>query len=156
MKLITERKELAKAINFGRYPVLKIDLADTDDYGLKGCRVRIDAGTFRSGDPHIIKARLRVYRDENKLTTSSSGACLHDSFTYHDDYEMAENAYAPLIRPDQDVVVAVYDSATKSCYAAALVHTGPCVHIGCTTPLDFEDADMTPFMRVVEFNERFK
>lgn len=150
MKFITDRKELAKAMNFGLYPVLKIDLADTDDYGLKGCRVRIDGGTFTSGSPHIIDARIRAYSDEKELTTSCSGSWLSDSFSYHDYFEMAENAYAPIIRPDQDVVVAIYDSKANRCYAALLVHTGPRVNPGCTTPLEFLDADMSPFFDVVK------
>lgn len=151
MKLLTERKELAQAINFGRYPVLYIDLADTDDYGLKGCRVRIDAGTFRTGDPYIIDATLRVYNDEKKLTTFSSGSCLHADFTYHDYKEMVDNAVAPLIHPDEDVVVAVYDSKDRRCFAAMLVHTADHVSRGCTCPLAFEPVDMTPYLRIAEW-----
>jgi hypothetical protein len=135
-------------MNFGKYPVLRIDLADTDDYGLKGCRVRIDAGTFRNGEPYIIDAELRVYRDEKKLTTFSSGACLHDSFGYYDYVKMTENAMAPLIRPDEDVVVAVYDSKKERPYAAMIVHTAKHVSRGCISPLEFDDADMTPYVRV--------
>ena len=148
MKYLKDRQELAMAMNFGKYPVLRIDLADTDDYGLKGCRVRIDNGTFRSGEPYIIKAELRVYRDEKKLTTFQSGACLSASFGYHDYFEMTENAMAPLIHPDEDVVVAVYDSRKKEPYAAVLVHTEKHVNAGCISPLSFEDADMTAYLRM--------
>ena len=146
MKLLKDRKELAMAMNFGRYPVLRIDLADADDYGLKGCRVRIDAGTFRSGDPDISPATLRVYRDERKLTPSCSGSVLSASFTYHDYVEMTENAMAPLIHPDEDVVVAVYNSNKMEALAAILVHTNASVRRNCTEPLGFEAVDMTPFL----------
>lgn len=146
MKFITERKELAQAINFGRYPVLYIDLADADDYGLKGCRVRIDAGTFRSGDPYIIDAILRVYSDEKKLTTASYGSCLHADFSYHDYKEMVDNAFSPLIHQDEDVVIAVYHSLEHICCAAILVHTASRVNPGCSEPLTFEDVDMTPYL----------
>lgn len=148
MKYLTERKELAQAINFGRYPVLYIDLANADDYGLKGCRVRIDAGSFSSGNPYIIDAELRVYSDEKTLTTSASGACLHADFSYFDYKEMVDNAVAPLIRPDQDVVVAVYDSNARRCFAAMLVHTAKHVSRGCTCPLSFEQVDMTPYLDI--------
>lgn len=105
MKCINERHELAMAMNFGKYPVLSIDLADSDDYGLKGCKVRIDAGTFKDGTPYIITADLRVYRDECKLTTSADPCGLHADFTYSDYTGMVANAQAPLIKADQDVVI---------------------------------------------------
>ncbi len=146
MKLIKDRQELAMAMNFGKYPVLKIDLADADDYGLKGCKVRIDAGTFRDGLPYIITATLRVYLDECKLTTSADPVCLHADFTYSDYAKMVTNAQAPLIKPDQDVVVAVYDSKNKRAFAAILVHTKPFIDKHCYTPLGFEDVDMTPYL----------
>ena len=146
MKLLMNRQDIAKAMNFGKYPVLRIDLADTDDYGLKGCKVRIDNGTFRTGEPYIIKAQLRVYRDAKKLTTFSGGACLSASFTYYDYVEMAENAMAPLIHPDEDVVVAVYDSKHNIPLAPFIIHTGKRVSSECISPLEFEDADMTPYL----------
>lgn len=146
MKLIKGRQELAMALNFGKYPVLKIDLADADDYGLKGCKVRIDAGTFSDGLPYIITAELRVYRDECKLTTSADPCCLSNSFTFGDYADMVTNAQAPLIKPDQDVVVAVYDSKNKRAFAAILVHTNPRVNRNCSTPLDFENVDMIPYL----------
>ena len=147
MKMLKDRRELAMAINFGRYPVLKIDIADSDEYGLKGCKVRIDAGKFKnSDDPFFIEAELRVYRDEKKLTTSSGGAVLKNDFTYYDYVQMVERAQAPLIRAGEEVVVAVYDSRTQSAFAAILVRTGPKVRKFCSTPLDFEDVDMTPFL----------
>ena len=153
MKKLTTRQEIARAMNFGKYPVLRIDLADTDHYGLKGCRVRIAAGTFRNGEPHIIDAVLRVYQDEKKLTTFSAGACLSASFTYYDYVEATENAMAPLIHPDEDVVVAVYDSKTKKPLLPFIVHTGKRVNIGCIAPLEFEDADMTMYVAAAGFTD---
>jgi hypothetical protein len=146
MKLLKDKHELAMAINFGKYPVLKIDLADSDDYGLKGCKIRIDAGTFKDGMPFFIHATIRAYRDECKLTTSQGATCLSNSFTYSDYTDMVEFAQAPLIKADQDVVVAVYDSSKRMPHAAFIVHTGKTVSKFCSTPLTFEDADMTPYL----------
>ena len=145
MKLLHDRKELALAMNFGKYPVLTIDMADADDYGLKGCKVRIDAGTFNDGEPYFIRATIRAYCDDRRLTTSSPCTCLSASFTWHDYEEMVEFATAPVIKPDQDVVVAVYDSRQHKPYAAFIAHTGKHVSRHCSTPLTFEDADMTPY-----------
>lgn len=146
MKLLKDKHELAKAMNFGKYPVLKIDLADSDDYGLKGCKVRIDAGTFKDGEPFFIHATIRAYRDKCKLTTSQGATCLTNCFTYNDYTEMVEYAQAPLIKADQDVVVAVYDSKKKMPYAAFIAHTSKFVSKFCSTPLQFEDTDMTPYL----------
>lgn len=146
MKLLQERQELARAINFWKYPVLKIDLADSDEYGLKGCNVRIDAGTFRTGEPYYIEAELRAYRDEKRLVLSAGGTVLKNDFTYYDYVHMVDRAQAPLIHPGEEVVVAVYDSRTKNAFAAMLVKTGKNVRKFCTDPLDFEDVDMTPYL----------
>ena len=64
---INDRQAVAKAINFGEYPVITIDLADRDEYGLKGSKVRIDNGTFRTGERYFIRATIRVYNDEQVL-----------------------------------------------------------------------------------------
>ena len=146
MKLLKERQEIAMAINFRKYPVLKIDLADADEYGLKGCKVGINAGTFRNGLPRTVDAVLRVYRDEKKLTTASYGTCISDSFGYSDYTKIVENAQAPLIGPDQDVVIAIYDSRTKRAFAPMIVHTEKRVEPLCSTPLGFEVVDMTQYL----------
>lgn len=134
------------AMNFGKYPVLTIDLADADDYGLKGCKVRIDAGTFSNGEPYLIKATLRVYRDTCNLTTSAAPVGLTADFTYHDYKKIADYATAPIIKPNQEVVVAIYDSKKEQAFAAVKVKTSNFVHRHCSTPIGFEDADMSPYL----------
>jgi len=154
-KLLTDRQQIAQALNFNRYPVLRIDLSDTDDYGLKGCNVRIDAGTFRDGSPYIIKATLRAYSDEKRLTTSSAGAYLSADFSYYDYRDMAENAMAPLIHPDEDVAIAVYDSKTCRCFPVIIAHTAKHVSRGCTCPISFEPSvDVSPLFDIIELIRR--
>ena len=152
MKLLTTRQEMAKAMNFGKYPVLSIDLADSDKYGLRGCKLRIDNGFFRTGEPYFVEADLRVYRDEKKLTTSSYGACIHADFGYKDYKEMVDMANTPLIKADQDVVVAIYDSRTKFACKPMIVHTGKSIRQFCSTPLDFEPVDMSEYLRLAGFD----
>lgn len=146
MKLLRERQEIAMAINFRKYPVLKIDLADADNYGLKGCKVSIAAGTFSNGLPRTVHAELRVYNDEKKLTTTFYGTMISNSFGYGDYTKIIENAQAPLIGPDQDVVIAIYDSRYKTAFAPMIVHTGNRVDPTCSTPLTFEPVDMTNYL----------
>lgn len=51
MKFLETRTEIAKAINFKQYPTIRIDVSETDDYGIVGTHVLIDNGTFRTGEP---------------------------------------------------------------------------------------------------------
>lgn len=152
MKMLKTREEIAMALNFRKYPVLKIDLADSDDYGLKGCKVRINAGTMSNGLPRTIHAELRVFKDEKKLTLQSGCVCLSDSFTYSDYTEMIEYAQAPMINADQDVVIAIYDSRTRTPFAPLLVRTGSRVNANCITPLNFEVVDMTTYLYAAGFH----
>ena len=105
----------------------------------------------RDGSPYIIGATIRAYYDEHVLTTSSDVCCLTNDFTYRDYIDTVERAQAPLIGPDQDVVVAIYDSRTKTAFAPAIVHTAPRVSRQCSTPLSFVDADMTLYLRAAGF-----
>ena len=56
MKVLTERTEIASAINFKKYPVVTIDVSKRDDYGIVGCPVCVDAGLFRTGEPQYVRA----------------------------------------------------------------------------------------------------
>lgn len=156
MKVLIERTEIAEAINFGKYPVLSIDLADKDDCGLKGCKIRIDAGTFRDGSPHIIAADLRVFRDSKKLTTSRGCTCLSDSFTYYDLKEMVDNAQAPIIKPGQEVVISVYDSKNNTALCPMIVRVSDRVDKFCSSPIEFEYVDMSGFLKLAGFTEEDK
>lgn len=153
MKLLKDRHELAMAMNFGKYPVLKIDLADSDDYGLKGCRIRIDMGTFSDGSPFIEGATLRAYRDTKTLTVSSDPCCLSDSFGYNDYLNTVERAQAPLIHANEEVVVAVYDSRTNTAFYPFIVKTTPHVTRHCCTPIGFVDADMTLYLELAGYKD---
>lgn len=142
---ITDRQAVAKAINFGTYPVLTIDLADRDEYGLVGCKVRIDNGTFRSGERYFVDATLRVYSDEKYLTTSGRSTVLKAGYGYSDVKEMLEWAAAPVVKPDQEVLVVITDSTRKRAYDTYIIRTGGTVRPHNMTPLDFEKLDLSQF-----------
>lgn len=142
---INDRQAVAKAINFGEYPVITIDLADSDEYGLVGSKVRIDNGTFRTGEPYFIRATIHAFNDDQVLTTHSPGVCLHEEYGYSDVEEMIEWAKAPVIKADQDVLVMVIDSKLRCAYNPRIVHTAKHISAHCMTPLRFEDADMSEF-----------
>ena len=56
MKVLSNRTKIAAAINFSQYPVIRIDLSKTDLYGVVGAPVRIDNGTFTTGEPYFVTA----------------------------------------------------------------------------------------------------
>ncbi len=141
MKQLTDRREIAKAINVERKTVVRIDLAEADEYGIKSQKVVIDNGTFRDGTPYMVRAEIRAYADEMKFTFHGFGSCIHSDFGYYDVEEMVEYANAPVIKTDSDVVLVIVDSENKKAYAPVILHTGNRVDAHCSTPLTFVDED---------------
>lgn len=139
------REDIAMALNFGTYPVLTIDLADCDEYGLVGSPCRIDFGSFSDGSKWYETAELRVYRDERKLSFNAFGSCLSASYTYSDFERQAKFAAAPIVKPDSELVVAVHDSKARELYAVLIVETKK-VNKHCSTPLGVEYVDMSQYV----------
>lgn len=152
MRLLTDRKEIAKEINIKRTPTVRIDLAEADDYGLRSQKVLIDNGTFRDGTPYLIHAEIRAYGDEGVFTFSSPGVWISDSFGYEDLEDMVEYANAPVIRKDSDVVIVVVDSEHRKMYAPCVLHTEGRISAHCSTPLTFTDEDNSalPYMAMAD------
>ena len=148
MRLLTERTEIAKAINGHDLPVITIDLADADDYGLKSQKVLIDNGTFKDGFPYYIRSEIRAYADEEKFKFSQGGTCLKASFGYYDMVEMLEYRNAPIVKVDQDVIISIIDSNKKVAYNPMILHTTKRIDAHCSTPLEFVDNDYStiPFL----------
>lgn len=144
MEFITERTAIAKALNFGKYPVLTIDLKDRDEYGLVGCKVRVDFGNFSDGEKFYEHAELRVYKDEKVLTFSSYGCCLDANFGYSDIAEMLEYANAPIIKPDQEIIIVITDSVNRTAYPLIKAKTGK-INKFCSTPISIEKVDLRAF-----------
>lgn len=141
MKLITERTEIAKAINGHNYPVITIDLAEADEYGLKSEKVLINNGTYNDGFPRYIRCEVRAYSDEKTFEFSQGSCCLSASFGYSDMKEMLEYRNAPIVEADQDVIIAMIDSKKKEAYYPMILHTSKKIDQFCSTPLTFEDQD---------------
>ncbi len=153
MRTITERTEIAKAINGHGMPVITIDLADSDEYGLKSQKVLIDNGTFEDGFPYYIRSELRAYTDEKKFRFSQGPVGISASFTYHDMKEMLDYRNAPIVKPDEDVVIVFIDSKEKMALCPIILHTSGRIDANCTTPLSFTDTDMDtrPYLKLAGF-----
>lgn len=146
MKFITERTEIATTINFHKMPVVKMDLANKTEYGIRSEKVLIDNGTFRDGNPYYIKSDIRVYEDEKRFTFHSGCTALTDSFGYSDIVEMLEYANAPIIKADSDFVLVVIDSEKKIAMKPIVLHTGKRINPHCIAPLTVEEIDLEPLM----------
>lgn len=140
MKILKERSEIAIAINDHKMPVITIDLADADEYGLVSCNVCIET-KFRDGTPHFIHSELRAFTDEDKFEFCSYGTCISSDFGYHKIAEMLEWRKAPIIKADEDVLIVVYDSKAKECFEPIVLHTDKKVDAFCSRPIKFVDTD---------------
>jgi hypothetical protein len=132
MRRLIDRTDIAKAINFGKYPVIKIDLADRDDYGIRGTKVNIDFG-----GEYFIHGKIRSYDDERCLTATQGATCLSKEIYYDDYLEMVEYANAPTIKANQEIVIFMYNSMTKEVFAPAIITTGK-IDRFCSTPITLE------------------
>lgn len=144
IKLIKERTEIAVAINGREMPVVKIDLVEADDYGLKSEPVVIDNGMFpkRAGFPempYMIHAEIRVFNDARKFTFQGHGACISSSFGYYDVEEMLKYRNAPVIKAGSPVCIVIVNSETKTAYAPFVLHTTDHISEHCITPLSFKE-----------------
>lgn len=152
MKHLTERTEIAKALNFGKYPVLTFDLHNQTEYGFKGCKCRIDMGTFNDGSNYYETAELYAYRDEQKVTFNSFGCCLSAEWSYHDFVEDLEYANAPLVEPNGEVVIVILDTNLKLVYEVIIAKVGK-AHKFCSTPIDIEEIDMSKYFKLTVYSK---
>ena len=137
--ILNEREEIGLAMNFGKYPVLWMEVgkprAGWDPFTLyEGCKALITCRTSRHGDL-IYTGRLSMYGDEQKeevLTSpwcwdgihlSSDGSFLDASFGYSDVMEDLENAQSPMLETDQEVIVVMKDSENEKCWVRKMKTT---------------------------------
>jgi len=149
MKTLNTRTEIAKAINVDRLTTVRIDLADSDDYGIVSQKIQIDNGTFRDGTPYTVEARIRAFTDEQRFVFTSGCVGISSSFTYRDFEDMVELANAPLVKPGTDIVLAIVDSKEHQIFKPLVMHVDDRVDPHCSTPIRFTDGykdDARPFI----------
>jgi len=99
---LTTRRQIAMAMNFGKYPVLYIDREDhhgfEDSDFAKGCDVRMKLGDGRFHNGYLIFS-------EGKYMIQSEMICLDGSFGRYSVMEMYKNANAPLVWRDTPVII---------------------------------------------------
>lgn len=117
MKTFTDRYEIAKLLNFGKYPVLALDLAKDKLADFEGCYYGQKVGWWeenrRTGDKYLWHGNLGYWGDTKQLSISSDNACLKASFGYQDVAEDLANAQAPVIKENSPVVIIIHDSKKR-------------------------------------------
>ena len=138
MKEIRSREEYAKAVNFGKYPVLMIDMNQKGFMGeiFTGGKVRVDFGHFRDGERYLDDGEFKYYKKENKFYVASYGVMLTKELSYEDAIEDAEYGNSPIIDEGDEVVIVVHNSEKRElkAYIAKAVHKREF----CSTILEFE------------------
>jgi len=113
MKYLTSRYEIASAMNFGRHPVLYIDMENRpyakdspgseSDFSV-GCNLRVAWDDPRSRYADMTSEGY-LYHSDGKLKIGGRATCLSDSFGRSDVIGMWQRANTPLIHCGDTVVV---------------------------------------------------
>ncbi len=106
MKYLTDRQEIAKAMNFGKYPVIRIDVETPESEGVfRGDLVKVAAPSARYPDNYI-RGRVTKFDDEgDRYVIMPDAVCLKSSFGYSDVVEMLGYAQAPMLHAGEEVVL---------------------------------------------------
>lgn len=108
MKLLTDRKEIAQAMNFGKYPVVRINVetpkAGWDDV-FDGDLVRVESPSKRYPGSYIRGRVMKYPEDGERYSIMPDTVCLHNDFGYGDVIEMLGYAQAPMLHAGETVVV---------------------------------------------------
>lgn len=138
MKYLTDRTEIAKAMNFGEHPVLYIDLenrpaksyAPTSDFCV-GCDVRVAwdainpryAGMYSQG---------HIYMENGVFAISNNSDVLKAAFGRQDVLDNYHWANTPLVHKGQTVVVVIDQPSLHKC-RVALMKVSDRIDIHCST-----------------------
>jgi hypothetical protein len=109
MKMLTDRKEIAQALNFGKYPVLTWDLDEN-----KGSKARVTKVSTRYGLMHYNCKLQKDYEKQGDgiFYLSKNATMLKGSYGVEDYLEDAEYANAPIIESNQEVAIFIH---SKKC-----------------------------------------
>lgn len=136
MKYLTEREQIATAMNFGKYPVLYIDLDDRkfdgSDYA-KGFPVKV--AWDRPAYPGMT-TRGELYIENGRYGIGNDAACLHKDFGRSDIIEDARWAMVQTIHTGQAVILIEDHTKTKECGVRVMkvadkldVHCSTCTYL---------------------------
>lgn len=153
MKWLTDRKEIAKAINIDRIPVITMDISkcmEGYENCYKGSRINLEGAHKGKYADLLTHCTASMYGDEKgnerhdapwtyaRIHLSPRTACLHDSFSLHDVDEMVDWSNAPKAKANDLVIV--YFRGENNGYLR-LMKIGSRIDPFCTTAVMLEDID---------------
>jgi hypothetical protein len=112
MNVLIERKEIAQALNFGKYPVLTFDIDKNE-----GSKARVIKNSQRYGDMayKCVLYRGKQTKDDGVFYLLTEPSVLSSTVSVRDYLECAEFANAPIIPPDTEVAILVYSKELNVC-----------------------------------------
>lgn len=140
---LTDRHEIAAAMNFGKYPVLSINLENRpfeDSRFAKGCRVRVAWDHKDSRYAGMTTHGELILDEDGKLKITGHGSMLKASFGYHDVMKMAAEANVPVVHKGQGVVVVMEIPSTETCLVR-MMKVSERIDIHCQIVAVLEDID---------------
>lgn len=134
MKYLTDRHEIAMAMNFGKYPVLYIDVETPKDgysdfYKGQDVRVAWDDPRERYKD---MTCEGNLYYSEGKFAISNNAGGLTAGFGREDVIEMHHWANTPLVHKGQTVIVIKDRPKQRVCHVEVMKISDR-INIHCST-----------------------
>lgn len=111
--ILTERTDIAKALNFGKYPVLTFDV-DNDKGSL--AVVTKESGRFGNMRSKCTLYRGKQTRDDGIFYLLTHATMLKSHYNVDDYLENAEFANAPVINEGEEVAILVYSKLNNTCF----------------------------------------
>lgn len=156
--IIKERQAIAAVTNFGKYPVIGLDLDkdSSDKFGsyIIGSNVRV--AWDREGKKwEGMTSRCQLVIENGRYCIDTSGAFLTADFTVNDFVEDIENANTPLIHREQIVSVAHYSKERGEKYVR-MMKVAPRINTTCMEVTHLEDLDPEEEKEVNKYIEEKK
>jgi len=116
MKMYVNPKDIAKALNFNKYPVFTLNLdehvEDFDESFKKGSSCRLAYTSKHIKEPLYIGCSL--YLNDGKFTLSAEVCCLKGHYDWTDHLKNAEKAMTPIIHPGDEVAIYCYSPKVQT------------------------------------------
>lgn len=156
MNIITERHEMAIVMNFGKYPVLGLELNNKDyskDF-IVGSKVRV---AWDRKDPKWegMTSRCELMVENGKYGLYSDGCCLTDRYTVEDFVNDIENASTPLVHRGQIIAVAHY-SRENNAKLLKMMRVSERIDTQCMMVASLKELDDEEMQEVRDYIERMK
>lgn len=154
--IIMERQEIGVAMNYGKYPVIGLNMSNKPyeecDGLIVGSKVRV---AWDRKDPRWegMTSTCELVFSEGKYELNSHGCYISAEFTVDDFIRSIENANTPLVHKGQIVAVAHYQKL-NGVKLLRMMKVSPRINTQCMTVATLEDLNEEEMKSVREYIER--